>query len=268
MGATEKRLRKIYSDIKTVKIQGATNIAKAAARAYAMRPDKRNKETLLGLRPTEPTLSNALNFLEKWPKERVLKHFDEAQNKINRNVDRLVKSNKIVYTHCHSTNVSKALVYSRKKGKKFEVYNTETRPLYQGRKTAKELSRAKIKVTTFVDSAMRNAIVKSDMVLLGADAILSDSVINKIGSGAIAELAKLHKKPLYIVADSWKFSPKNVKIEERDFHEVWKRVPKKIKVRNPAFGKIPKKYIKGVISEYGILSYSEFVKKARKNINP
>jgi len=264
--SVEERLRKIYSDIKTVKIQGATNIAKAAAKAYAMKPDEKNKQTLLSLRPTEPTLSNALNFLERWPKEKVLRHFDETQEKINKNVNKILKSKKAVYTHCHSTNVSKALIYSKKKGKKFEVYNTETRPLYQGRKTAKELSKAKIKVTTYVDSAMRDAVVKSDVVLLGADAILADGVINKIGSGAIAELAKLHKKPLYIVADSWKFSPKNVKIEERDFHEVWKRAPKNIKVRNPAFGKIEKKYIKGVISEYGVLSYSEFVKKARKGV--
>ena len=37
------------------------------------------------------------------------------------------------------------------------------------------------------------------------------------------------------------YTAKNIKIEERDFHEVWKRVPKNIKVRNPAFEKIPKK---------------------------
>jgi ribose 1,5-bisphosphate isomerase len=270
MQNTKKKLQKIYSDIKTVKIQGATNVAKAAVKAYLLKPDKKNKERLMELRPTEPALSNALNFLKKWPKEKVLGHFKNAQDKINKLVYKIVKNKEVIYTHCRSTNVVKALLYAKKKGKKFEIYNTETRPLYQGRKTARELGKAGIKVTTFVDAATAIALEKkqetkkADLILLGADAILKDGVINKVGSGMIAELAYLHKIPLYVVADSWKFSPKNVKIEERDFQEVWEKAPKRIKIRNPAFEKVDKKYVKAIISEYGILKYSEFVKKTKK----
>lgn len=258
------RVERIYKDIKEVKIQGATNIARAAVSAYIAKPTKENKRKLLSLRPTEPMLSNALNMLEKKSREEVLSHFSKAQEKINKLALKIIKNGMIIYTHCHSTNVVKALINARKKGKKFSVYNTETRPLFQGRKTAKELSKNKIRVTTFVDAAMDDAIAESDLVLVGADAILKDGAINKIGSEAIAEIAYLRKKPVYVVADSWKFSPKNVKIEERDFHEVWKRAPKKIKVRNPAFEKVDKKYIKGIISELGILDYDSFVRKANK----
>ncbi len=255
-------LNKVYSDIKEVRIQGATNIARVAVRVY----NKKNKKKLLSLRPTEPMLSNAINFVDKIGKEKVLNHFSDAQSKINKAILGIIKNGNTIYTHCHSTNVVKALIYAKKKGKKFSVVNTETRPLYQGRKTARELSKAGIKVETFVDSGMDVAIKKADKIFLGSDAILKSEVINKIGSGAIAELAKVHKKPLYIVADSWKFSPKNVKIEERDFHEVWKRAPKKIKVENPAFGKIDRKLIKAIVSEYGVLSYGEFVRKAGRVI--
>lgn len=258
----KKRLNKIFADIKSVKIQGATNIAKAAIKAYSISPTKATKKKLLSLRPTEPTLSNTLNFLGLWPKTKVLDHFIETQEKINRQVTKIIKPNSKIFTHCHSTNVVNALIYAKKTGKKFEVFNTETRPLYQGRKTARELSKAKIKVTTFIDSAIHRAIQSSNLIFLGADAIIKDGAINKIGSGTIAEVAHLHKKPLYVVADSWKFSPKNVKIEERDFHEVWENAPKRIKVRNPAFEKIPKRYIKKIISEYGTLSYAQFIKKA------
>lgn len=257
-------LTKIYADIKEVRIQGATNIAKAAVKAYSLEPTAKNKTKLLSLRPTEPTLVNALNFLDKIGKQEVIQHFSDAQKKINSFIFGLIKNGMIIYTHCHSTNVVNALIYAKKKGKKFEVYNTETRPLFQGRKTAKELSKHKINVTTFVDSAMLEAVSKADIVLLGADAILKSGVINKIGSAAIAELSFSRKKPLYIVADSWKFSPKNVKIEERDFKEIWKNAPKKIKIRNPAFERVDKKYVKGIISEYGILSFDKFVKKMNK----
>ena len=262
----KREIEKIYSDIKSVKIQGATNIAKAAARAYALAPNEKTKRKLIGLRPTEPMLVNAINFMKKLGAKKITAHFKDAQNKINKLAFKIIKNNSVIYTHCHSTNVIKALIYAKKKGRKFEVYNTETRPLYQGRKTAKELAKAGINVTDFVDSAMAEAVESSSLIFLGADAILKSGAINKVGSKAIAELAYLHKKPLYIIADSWKFSPHNVKIEERNFHEVWENAPRHIKIKNPAFEKIDRKYIKAVISEYGILSLDKFIKMADKII--
>ena len=260
------RFNQICRDIKSIKIQGATNVAKEGVKAYLLNPTTKSKKKLFSLRPTEPALFNALNLLEKNPSEIIISHFDESQDKINNYVNKKIKNNFIVYTHCHSSSVSKSLIYSKRKGKKFKVYSTETRPLYQGRRTARELAKEKIKVTNFVDSGMHEAIKNSDIIFLGADAILKSGVINKIGSTSVAEIAKVHKKPLFIVSDSWKFYPKNIKIEERDFHEVWKRVPKNIKVRNPAFEKIPKKYISRIISEKGILKHSEFIKKSKKLI--
>jgi len=262
----QKRLAEIYSGIKTLKIQGASNIAKAAIKAYTIKPSKENENILKGLRPTEPMLINSIDFFKRYGKEYVLRHFDEAQNKINWFVAKLIKSNMIIYTHCHSTNVVKALVYAKKHGKKFSVYNTETRPLYQGRITSKELAKAGIKVVEWVDAAMGSAITEADLILIGADAILKDGVINKVGSKAIAEISYLKKKPLYVVADSWKFFRGNLKIEERDFREVWENAPKRIKIKNPAFEKVDKKYIKGIISELGILKFDKFVMKARKNL--
>ena len=258
------KLRKIYKEIKNVKIQGATNIAKAGVEAYFLSPTSKNRKKIVGLRPTEPMLSNAVNLANEWPKEEILRHFSDAQKKINVEVFKIIKNGNKILTHCHSTNVINALIYSKKKGKKFEVYNTETRPLYQGRITAEELSKNGIKVTNFVDSAMHEAIYKSDLILIGADAILKKVAINKIGSGLITELAFFHKKPIYIAADSWKFSPRNVKIEERDFHEVWMYAPKKIKIRNPAFEKVEKKKITKIITELGNMKYEEFLIKIEK----
>lgn len=268
----KERFDKIARDIRDVKIQGARNIAKKALYAYSLIPTKTSKKKLLSLRPTEPMLSNVLHRMEKESYKKILQHFDSAQEKINRNILKIIKNNDVIFTHCHSTNVNNALFYAKKKKKKFEVYNTETRPLFQGRKTAKELRRAKIKVTMFVDSALGVALSKEQgtkkvtRVFLGADALLEKGIINKIGSEVIAQIAKNKKIPIYIIADSWKYSSKTVKLEERNFHEVWKKLSKKskIKIRNPAFEFVPKKYIKAIISELGILSYNEFLKKVRK----
>ena len=265
-----QKFNQICKDIKSIKIQGARNIAKAAFNAYTLVPNKNSKQKLLSLRPTEPMLINILNNVDKLDLTEINNHLKLSQDKINQEVFKLIKNNFVVFTHCHSSAVVNALIYAKKKGKKFEVYNTETRPLYQGRKTAKELKTAGIKVTNFIDSALNIALTKSqetrdvDIVFLGADAILKNGVINKIGSGLIGKLAKLEKIPAYVLANSWKFYPKNIKIEERNFKEVWENAPKNIKIKNPAFGLIKKKYIKGIISEFGNLSYNKFLKQVKK----
>lgn len=264
----EVKVNKIISDIKAIKIQGARNIAKKALQAYSLLPTKRTKQKLINARTTEPMLVNTLKHYEKFGKKKTLEHFDLSQKKINLFVLKIIRNNSIIFTHCHSTNVVNALKYSKKKGKKFQVYNTETRPLYQGRLTDKELKKAGIKVTMFVDSAARTALMQAkeikgpDLVFFGADAILKKGVINKIGSAMFAEISYNNKIPVYIIADSWKYT-KHVDLEQRNFKEIWKYAPKHIKIKNPAFEFIPKKYIKGIVSELGILSLDSFVKKIK-----
>jgi len=266
----KKRFKQICRNIKDVKIQGARNVARAALYAYSLFPAKRAKKKLFSLRPTEPMLINVLNKMDKVPYKKILEHFDNAQDKINKNTLKIIKKDSVIFTHCHSTNVIHALIYAKKKRKKFQVYNTETRPLFQGRRTTRELRKAGIKITTFIDAAAAIALEKkqktrkTDFVLFGADAMLKSGVINKIGSGMFSEIAKKHKIPVYVIADSWKYSPGNIKIEERSFQEIWKKAPKNIKIRNPAFEKIPRKNIKSIISELGILSYSQFLRKVKK----
>ncbi len=268
----KERFEKICEDIKSIKIQGARSIAKAALYASSLYPTKQAKKKLLSLRPTEPMLVNVLNKADKIPYKKILQHFDAAQDKINKNVLKIIKNKETIFTHCHSANVINSLIYAKKHGKNFQVYNTETRPLFQGRKTTKELKKAGIKVTTFIDAAAAIALEKenkkdkiySDVIFFGADAVLKEGVINKIGSGLFAEIAYKNKIPVYIIADSWKFSPRNIEIEERSFKEVWEKVPEHVKIKNPAFELIRKKYTKEIISELGILSYSQFLRKVKK----
>jgi ribose 1,5-bisphosphate isomerase len=217
-------------------------------------------------------LEKVLSLVEKKSYKEILEHFDSSQNKINLLVFKLIKNGDTIFTHCHSTNVSNALIYAKKHGKKFQVYNTETRPLFQGRRTANELRKAGIKVTMFVDSAIALAIEKenkndkiyANKIFIGADALLPNGIINKIGSGLIAELAHNHKIPFYIVADSWKFSRKKVPIEQRSLNEVWNNAPRDIKIKNPAFEFVSKKNISRIVTELGIMKYDKFVGKIRK----
>jgi ribose 1,5-bisphosphate isomerase len=270
MISKKQKFNQILRDIKSIKIQGAKNIAKAGFRAYKLIPTKQSKNKILSLRSTEPMLENLLKIADNLTYNQLLKKLKQNQDKINKNVYKLIKNNSVIFTHCHSSSVIKALIYAKNKGKKFEVYNTETRPLFQGRKTARDLKKAGIKVTMFVDDAARIAMTKKqktkkvDLVLLGADAITKKAAFNKIGSGMFAQIAKDNKIPFYIVSDSLKYTSKPVTIEQRNKEEIW-NTKSKIKIKNPAFEMIERKYITGIISELGTLSYSEFLKKVKRS---
>ena len=260
------KFSKICSDIKSIKIQGATNVAKAAINAYCLNPTKKSIKTLTKLRPTEPMVVNSLNAVRRSSVEGVLNHFDNAQEFVNHYVQKLIKKDMVIFTHCHSNTLAQALIAAKKNKKSFSVINTETRPLYQGHITSKQLAKAGIKVTLSVDSGILQDIEKADVIMLGADAVTKKGVINKIGSGLIAKIASDLKKPLYIITDSWKLSLKKIPIEKRSSDEVWKDYPKKVIVENPAFELIPKKQISSIISELGIMTPKQFFKEAKKSL--
>jgi translation initiation factor 2B subunit (eIF-2B alpha/beta/delta family) len=265
----KKRFDRLCEDIKSIKIQGARNVAIAGLKAYKLFPTEESKRKIASLRPTEPFLINVLRTAEGLTISSFNQALKKNQDIINKEVHKLIKNNDLIFTHCHSSTVVSSLIYSKRKGKKFEVYLTETRPLYQGRKTAKELKAARIKVTMFVDAAAAIALTheqgtrKADLVLFGADAITKKGTINKVGSGMFAQIARLNNIPVYILADSMKHIRK-IKLEKRSSDEVWHN--QKIQIDNFAFELIKRKYITGVISEFGLLPYMQFIKKSKKKI--
>jgi ribose 1,5-bisphosphate isomerase len=170
-----------------------------------------------------------------------------------------IRDSMVVFTHCHSSTVTHILRKAKEDGKTFEVVCTETRPVFQGRITAKELLSLGVKTTFIVDSAARSFMRNADLVIVGADAITSEgNVINKIGTGTIALLAHEARKPFYVVAELLKFDPATVcgdyeEIEERNPDEVWQDPPEKLVIRNPAFDVTRRDLIHGVICEEGII---------------
>jgi methylthioribose-1-phosphate isomerase len=99
-------------------------------------------------------------------------------------------------------------------------------------------------------------------VIVGADRIVRDAVINKIGTFTVAVLAKAHKIPFYVAAPKSTFDlghkSRQVVIEERKPEEVThigkqRIAPEGIDVLNPAFDVTPLKYVTAIICETGIL---------------
>jgi len=118
----------------------------------------------------------------------------------------------------------------------------------------------------YVDAAMIKAIEQADLILIGADAITSEGVYNKIGSELLALLAKHFHKSLYICASLYKYDPHKEKIEQREGKEIWEHAPQGVTLHNPAYEKIHFKHIKRIICEQGIVKPKRFLKLAKKHL--
>jgi len=260
--------------IKSLEIQGAENIAIKAIEAFAQKLKETKSEVKLKkyanelklARPTEPGLQNALNYCLKTRETKfALDHFKTNQKNIAKNGSALIKSGMKIFTHCHSSTVERVLVEAKKQGKKIEAFNTETRPRFQGRKTAEALAKAKIPVTHCVDSAGRSLLRKCDLFLIGCDSITnSGKLINKIGTESLFDAANENGIPIYVCTNSWKFDLKETKIEERSPNEVWENPPKGVKIYNPAFEVVDIKKVKGIVTELGVIKPKKLYRTLRK----
>ncbi len=265
------RFDKILKDIKSIKIQGAENVAKAGIEAFLLEPNKKSAKEIIAVRSTEPLLQNAIKILlkAKFPKrtaKKFLTNLKKSHEATAKKGARLIKNNMNIYTHCHSSTVIDILKYAKKKQKKdFVVYTTEVEPLLQGRQAARDLAKSKIKVIVAPDLAAEHSLKKCDILLFGADAFTKSKVANKIGTNTLVKLAKLHSIPRYSCGVSLKFT-KKIKIEKRPSKEVWDEREEKIEVINPAFDKTKLKDLSGVISEFGVLPSRAFVEKAGEKV--
>jgi methylthioribose-1-phosphate isomerase len=212
--------------------------------------------------------------------QRIADEDAKANRAIGKNGAELINDGDVILTHCNAGELATveygtALGVIRaawKQGKKIKVIATETRPLLQGaRLTVYELKRDGIPVTLITDSMVGCVMHKRlvNKVVVGADRIVQDAVINKVGTFTVAVLAREHGVPFYVAAPKSTFDLKHkaadVVIEERNPAEVTHVGSQQIAtggigVLNPAFDITPLKYVSAIICEDGVYYKKDFAK--------
>ena len=291
----------IIKDIEEIKIQGATAVAEACfeglkiyLRGYkggdksvelAMVDVEKMGLKLVHARPNEPLARNGLKYLlntfkirypseENWEmtKAHLISIMDEFLELLASSKTRIVEvgANNFadlegILTHCHSSTVENVCreISARRGEGVFSVVATETRPLFQGRITAKNMLKAGLDVKLIVDSAVTSFLVGDwdipiDVVFIGCDEItVSGDTVNKVGSYGVALSAYYAGKPVYVVGTLLKLDPSTIydrpRIEMRGRDEVWPDAPEGLEIINPAFEIIPKEFISGFVTEFGVI---------------
>jgi methylthioribose-1-phosphate isomerase len=186
----------------------------------------------------------------------------------------LVPSSARVLTHCNAGALATAgygtalgvVRAAHAAGKLDMLWVDETRPVMQGsRLTAWECVRDGIPHRLIADVAAASLMARGqvDLIVTGADRIAANGdTANKIGTYALAVLARHHGVPFYVAApfstiDASLASGAEIPIEERDASEV-RRVgphqtaPETSPVYNPAFDVTPAALIAAIITERGV----------------
>ena len=181
-----------------------------------------------------------------------------------------------ILTHCNAGTLATAkygtatapMYIALERGwRDLRVYCDETRPLLQGeRLTALEMCAAGLDTTLLCDSAAASLMGsgKVDIVFVGCDRVARNGdAANKIGTSAVAILARHYCIPFYVCAPSSTIdmtiaSGEAIPIEQRSAEEVtemWykeRMAPEGVAVYNPAFDVTPHELITGVITERGL----------------
>lgn len=301
---TEKDVQRVIQDIKDLKVQGNTNIAKTIAKTlldYVTHTKVHNyqlflekfrgyAEELANARPNEPMSRNAVAFILKDVAkcenqaqlrikvieriESYFKYLDESYEIIRTEAVKYLKNYRVFFTHCHSSLARDVLLRLHEINKEILVINDETRPLYQGRTTAIKLAAAGVKVLHTIDSAAGSVLLDNrypspEVIIVGCDGITSSGdFINKVGTLNIALAAIEAGIPLFVITQSMKIdfrSADRIEIEQRASDEVWPDRPQGVDILNPAFDLIPGKFVTGgFITEKGLLQPKDFKDLANK----
>jgi methylthioribose-1-phosphate isomerase len=179
-----------------------------------------------------------------------------------------------ILTHCNTGSLVAAgegtafglALAAHRAGRLEMLWVDETRPLLQGsRLTAYEARREGMPHRVLADSAAASLMAAGqvDLVAVGADRIAADgSVANKVGTYALAVLARHHGVPFVVVApvstvDFGTADGSSIVIEERAAEEVTQLAGQPIApagsgAYNPAFDVTPPDLVTAIVTERGV----------------
>ncbi|MGE5310476.1 MAG: translation initiation factor eIF-2B [Nitrospirota bacterium] len=143
----------------------------------------------------------------------------------------------------------------------------ESRPLLEGRRLFSRLLESHPSLRVVTDAQLGLAVAHAELVLVGADSILSDlAVVNKTGTYLAALVASAHRRGFYVAADTFKIQAAPVSptglLESRSGKEVWRRHSESCD--NIYFDITPGNLVSGFVTELGTLDGPRMAKEVLK----
>ena len=113
----------------------------------------------------------------------------------------------VLLTFSNSSTISDIIIECHRQGWNNRVFCGEGRPIMEGLVLARKLTAAGVPVTVYTDAALMSRIIEADAVWVGGDSLSHQGLVNKVGSRALAMLAKSRKIPFISLMSSEKLLP-------------------------------------------------------------
>lgn len=202
--------------------------------------------------------SDRLPAVEICPYVRVLRQkVGEASSRAADQASALIADGKAYATLSQSEFVIRTFEAVASEGRMTTVYVMESRPLFEGRQTARALKSMGHHPILVADAAIGFFINSIDAAFVGADAILADgTVVNKIGSYALAAACSVVGKEFHAITSVLKYDSGKKSVgflnKEESPHEVFPSP--EFEVKNVYFDMVSPRLVTSVVTEAGSIS--------------
>jgi translation initiation factor eIF-2B subunit delta len=195
----------------------------------------------------------------------------EEQKGVAGQAAQLIQPGSVILTHSASSAVEAALAWAHAAGVRFSVVATESRPLLEGTALAQRLAGRGIPLRLIVDAAAGLLMREADCVLVGADSVSEEAVVNKAGTVLLALAARQDRVPFYAAAGSSKILPRGWKLpaeRTKPASEIGEVLPLRGKPLNLYFDRTPLDLLSGIVSEDGLTAAAEVRLRADTPVHP
>jgi translation initiation factor 2B subunit (eIF-2B alpha/beta/delta family) len=185
-----------------------------------------------------------------------LEHLTHANERLALAALGLLPPGARVLTFSYSSSILSVLLEAHARQHLSAVFCTESRPMLEGQRLARELAGAGIAVELGIDAAVTTFTERADMVLVGADSITIHGVVNKLGTTSLALACRHAGLPCYVVADHHKCFPAGAAAppfsQLKPEAEVWPNPPPGVTIWNAYFECTPMTLFSGIVGEDGL----------------
>ncbi|PSP94814.1 initiation factor 2B [Halobacteriales archaeon QS_4_62_28] len=170
----------------------------------------------------------------------------------------LIDEGDTILTHENSSTVMATFESAIEDDKHFELFVTESRPRFLGRRTARQLvGEDTVDVVLIADGAVGHYLAECDRVFIGMNCLIEDTIYNRIGTYPIVATAADRDVPVTVVGSSSKFIGGGFTFENniRSASEVMLEPPEGFDVENPGYDATPTRLLDSVVTEDGIIEF-------------
>jgi len=182
----------------------------------------------------------------------VVEQIERGKHGAAENAAEWIEDGVTLMTHDYSSTVLEAIELAVGQGAYLELYVTEARPRYLGRKCARHLAAMdRVTVHLATDGAAGYFLPECDAVVVGMDCIVDDTLYNRVGTFPIAATADRLDVPTVVVGSSSKIVDSGFVFENefRSPSEVMREPIEDVAIENPAYDATPMDLVDTVITD-------------------